>query len=86
MAQDVSARGLLLTTLDWPDQARSIYYAPSGTLNPEDGTLVQGDQKREIVARLVELIRMAAKGTFVPDQEKDKLSAAIGTREHDGCC
>jgi hypothetical protein len=29
---------------------------------------------------------MTTEGTFVPDRERDKLSAAIGTKEHGGCC
>jgi hypothetical protein len=29
---------------------------------------------------------MIAEGTFVPDRERNELSAAIGTKEHGGCC
>jgi hypothetical protein len=47
----------------------TYYYAHGGTINPEDGTLVLGNQIREIVARLVVLIYMTAEGTFVPDRE-----------------
>ena len=65
---------------------RNYFYAHGGTLNPEDGTLVPGDQIREIAARLVELIRATAEGTSVPDREDDELSLAIGTREHGGHC
>lgn len=39
-----------------------------------------------MAARLVELIKMSAEGTFVPDRERDELSAAIGTKERGGRC
>jgi hypothetical protein len=64
----------------------SLFFFVSPTQAPEDGTLVPGNQIREIATRLVELICMTAEGTFVPDRERDELSAAIGTREHYGCC
>jgi hypothetical protein len=85
MEHDCIACGLIPTTIDWPEQARTYYYAHGGTINSEDGTLVSGDQIREIVTRLVELICMIAEGTFVPDRERDELNAAIGTKEHGGC-
>jgi hypothetical protein len=70
MEPDCIARGLIPATIDWPERARTYYYAHGGTINPEDGTLVPGDQIREIAARLVELICMTIEGTFVPDREK----------------
>jgi hypothetical protein len=39
-----------------------------------------------MVTRLVDLIRMVAEGTFVPDRERVELSAAIGTREDGAHC
>jgi hypothetical protein len=86
MEHDCIAHGLIPTTIDWPERARTYIYAHGGTINPEDGTLVPGYQIRVIAARLVELIRMTVEGTFVPDRERerDKLSAAIGTKEHGG--
>jgi hypothetical protein len=88
MEHDCIARGLIPATIDWPERARTYYYAHGGIINPEYGTLVLGDQIREIAARLVELIRMTAEGKFVPDRERgrDELSAAIGTKEHGGRC
>jgi hypothetical protein len=41
-------------------------------INPEDGTLLPGDQIGEIATRLVELIRMTAEGTFVPHRERER--------------
>jgi hypothetical protein len=70
MEPDCIACGLIPATIDWPERARTYYYAHGGTINPEDGTLVPGDQIREIAARLVELICMTIEGTFVPDREK----------------
>jgi hypothetical protein len=67
MEHDCIVRGLIPATIDWPERARTYYYARGGRINPEDGTLVPGDQIREIVARLVELICVTAEGTFVPD-------------------
>jgi hypothetical protein len=86
MEHDCIARGLILATIDWPERARTYYFAHGGTINPEDGTLVPSDQIREIVARLIELIRMTAEKTFVHDRKRDELSAAIGTKEQGGCC
>jgi hypothetical protein len=51
--------------------SKPYYYVHGGTINPEDGTLVPGHQIREIAAKLIELIRMTAEGTFVPDRETE---------------
>jgi hypothetical protein len=48
----------------------TYYYAHGGTINPEDGTLVPGDQIREMAASLVDLIYMTAEATFVPYRER----------------
>jgi hypothetical protein len=86
MEHDCIAHGLIPATIDWTEPARTYYYPHGGMINLEDGTLVPGDQIREIAVRLVELIRMTAEGTFVLDRERDELSAAIGTKEHGGHC
>jgi hypothetical protein len=67
MEHDCIARGLIPTTIDWPERARTYYYAHGSMINPEDGTLVLGHQIREIEARLVELICMTDEATFLPD-------------------
>ena len=84
--QDLVLRGIVPPTLDWPKRAKHYYFAYGGKLNPEDGSLLPGDQIRETTAHLVELIRLAAEGSFVPDQENDELTMAIGTKEHPGRC
>jgi hypothetical protein len=68
MEHDCIAGGII--PANWPERARTYYYPHGGTINPEDGTLVPSDQIREIEERLVELIRMTAEGTFVPDRER----------------
>ena len=80
------AKGIAPATLDWPERAKHYYFAHGGKLNPEDGTLLPGDQLRETAARLVELIRHTAEGSFVPDRENDELTMALGTKEHGGRC
>ena len=47
--------------------SKALFFTHAGKLNLEDETLLPGDQIRETVARLVELIRHAAEGSFVPD-------------------
>jgi hypothetical protein len=71
MEHEYIARGPIPATVDWPEQARTYYYARGGMINPEDGTLLPGDQIGEIATRLVELIRMTAEGTFVPHRERE---------------
>ena len=51
--QDIMATGIIPATLDWPERAKYYYFAHGGKLNPEDGTLLPGDQLRETAARLV---------------------------------
>ena len=86
MEQDIIARGFVPATLDWPDRARNYFYAHRGTLNPEDGSLVISEKIRQIATRLLELIKVSAEGTFVPDREKDELSVALGNPEHKRRC
>ena len=83
---EIMSKGIIPATLDWPERAKYYYCTHGGKLNPRDGTLVLGDQLREIAARLVEFIRLAAEGTFVPDRENDELTMALGTKEHGGRC
>lgn len=86
MEEDIMASGIVPATLDWPERAKHYYFAHGGKLNPDDGTLVPGDQIRETAARLVELIKATAEGTFVPDRENDELTMAQGTKQHPGHC
>jgi hypothetical protein len=76
MEHDCIACGLV-ATIDWLVQARTCYYAHGDTINTEDGTLLLGDQITEMAERLVDLVCMTGEGTFMPNQERDELSAVI---------
>lgn len=84
MEEDLYARGIIPATHDWPLRSKNWYYGHGGTLSPIDGSLVFGDQLRELAERLLELIRKSERGEFIPDRDRDELTAALGNPEHPG--
>jgi hypothetical protein len=44
MEQDLMAKGIRPTTIDWPKRSRTWYYAHCGSLNLEDGNLIVGER------------------------------------------
>nr|TKV99759.1 hypothetical protein SEVIR_8G064900v2 [Setaria viridis] len=55
-------------------------------LNPEDGSFVFGHELREVATRLVDLIKKTTNGSFMPNQERDELTMALGNPEHPRRC
>ena len=85
MEDDLTARGIVLATFDWPQRVKHFFYAHGGSLNPEDGSLITSDDIREAANRLDEALKAMSEGSFKPDREKDELTYALGTPEHTGC-
>ena len=85
MEDDLTARGIVPATFDWPQRAKNFFYAHGGSLNPEDGSLITSDAIREAVNRLDEALKAVSEGSFKPDREKDELTYALETPEHTGC-
>ncbi|KAJ1288846.1 hypothetical protein BS78_02G119100 [Paspalum vaginatum] len=51
----------------------------------EDGSLVYKDDKaKEVTEKLVEAVEKSARGEFIPDREKDKLTLVLQNPEHPG--
>src|SRR6185312_13178464 len=84
MEDDLTARGIIPATFDWPQRAKHFFYAHGGSLNPEDGSLITSDTIREAANRLDEALKAVSEGSFKPDREKDELTYALGTPEHTG--
>src|SRR6185312_12467972 len=85
MVDDLTVRGIVPATFDWPQRAKHFIYAHGGSLNPEDGSLITSDAIREAANRLDEALKAMSEGSFKPDREKDELTYALGTPEHTGC-
>jgi len=84
MEDDLTARGIVPATFDWPQRAKHFFYAHGGSLKPEDGSLITSDAIREAANRLDEALKAVSEGSFKPDREKDELTYALGTPEHTG--
>ena len=84
MEDDLTARGIIPSTFDWPQRAKHFFYAHGGSLNLEDGSLITSNAIREAANRLDEALKAVSKGSFKPDREKDELTYALGTPEHTG--
>ena len=85
MEDDLTAKGIILATFDWPQRAKHFFYAHGGSLNLEDGSLITSDAIREAANRLDEALKAVSEGNFKPDREKDELMYALRTSEHAGC-
>ena len=85
MEDDLTARGIVPVTFDWPQRAKHFFYAHGGSLNSEDGSLITSDAIREAANRLDEALKAVSEGSFKPDREKDELTYALGTPKHTGC-
>ena len=84
MEDDLTARGIVSATFDWPQRAKHFFYAHGGSLNLEDGSLITSDATRETANRLDEALKVVSEGSFNPDREKDELTYTLGTPEHTG--
>ena len=84
MEDDLTARGIVPATFDWPQRAKHFIYAHGGSLNPEDGSLITSNAIREAANRLDEALKAVSEGSFKPDREKDEVTYALGTPEHTG--
>jgi hypothetical protein len=84
MEDDLTARGIVPATFDWPQRAIHFFYTHGGSLNPEDGSLITNDAIREAANRLDEALKVVSEGCFKPDREKDELTYALGTPIHNG--
>ncbi len=60
------------------------FYAHGGSLNPEDGSLIFGDEIHEAAHRLTDAVEASSQGMFRPDREKDELTLALQNPEHLG--
>jgi hypothetical protein len=84
MEDNLTARGIVPATFDWPQRAKHFFYAHGGSLNSEDGSLITNDAIREAANRLDEALKAMSESSFKLDREKDELMYALGTPEHTG--
>ena len=84
MEESLFARGIRPATHDWPTRSKHWYYGHGGTLSPIDGSLVFGEDLRELAQRLINILKASERGEFVPDRDRDELTYALGNKEHPG--
>jgi len=84
MEEDLYTRDIRPATHDWPLRSKHWYYGHGGTLSPVDGSLIFGDDLLELAHRLLEIIKKAEAGEFIPDRDRDELTWALGNKEHPG--
>jgi hypothetical protein len=66
------------------ERSRNWILARVPAIAPDDNVSFQKPSTEQIYQKLEELAEMQKKGLFVPDREKDMLTAAIGMPEHPG--
>jgi hypothetical protein len=66
------------------ERSRNWILARVPAIAPDGNVSLQKPSTEQIYQKLEELAEMQKKGLFVPDMEKDMLTAAIGTPEHPG--
>jgi hypothetical protein len=66
------------------ERSRNWILARVPAIAPDGNVSFQKPSTEQIYQKLEELAEMQKKGLFVPDREKDVLTAAIGTPEHPG--
>ncbi|XP_072151363.1 uncharacterized protein [Setaria viridis] len=86
MEQGLLDRGIIPTTIYWPDRSENWYYAHGGTLSPEHGTLIFNETIREKAPRLIKNIKDSKVGKFKLDRENNELTLVLGNPEHPGLC
>jgi hypothetical protein len=64
------------------ERSRNWILARVPAIAPDGNVSFQKPSTEQIYQKLEELAEMQKKGLFVPDREKDMLSAAIGKPEH----
>lgn len=69
MDEDLIGRGILSADLNWTLGAKHLFYAHSGSLNMEDGSLLTSDGLRKVVYRLKAAPLAMTEGSFKPDRE-----------------
>jgi hypothetical protein len=66
------------------ERSRNWILARVPAIATDSNVSFQKPSTEQIYRKLEELAELQKKGLFVPDREKDMLSAAIGTPEHPG--
>jgi hypothetical protein len=58
--QNLLARGITPTTINWPECSRNWFYGHGGTLNPKNGEFIFGERVQRAAIRLQEAIDVVA--------------------------
>ena len=52
MEQDLFDKGITPATINWPEHSRNWYYAHGGSLDPETGACIFGQNIQQVIQRL----------------------------------
>ena len=84
MEEDLLEKGIVPEIMGWPERARHWFYGHGGSLDPSDGSMIVPADLEDASHRIVQAVADRAKGTFIPDREKDELARALKNPEHGG--
>jgi hypothetical protein len=84
METDIIAKGIEAESAKWPKQMKNCFLGDGRRLNPETGVAVYGQKLQIATERLAYAIQAKEIGVFKPNREKDELTYAIRTAEHNG--
>lgn len=84
LEQELVAKGVVPETINWNTRTKQWFFGHGGSIDPESGKVTYGKRIEEAHQRLMHILNEKAKGSFVPEREKDELSYAIGTVERGG--
>ena len=84
--EDLIARGIIPVTFNWTLREKYYFYAHGCTINMEDGSFVTSHAIREAADRIDTAVKAIVEGTLKPDGEKNKLTYALRTPDHEAIC
>jgi hypothetical protein len=86
MEQEMLARGVTPETIakNWSERSKHWFYGHGGSVDPDTGALVWGQEISRAAERLVRAREAVQSGEFRPNREKDELTYALENPEHGG--
>ena len=86
LESDMLAKGINPEPYKWVDRARNWFYRHGGTLDSEGKCIynIRHEEDPLPIESIRNAVRDVEEGRFRPDRENDKLTWALGNKEHKG--
>ena len=74
---DLLAKGIHPFLIEWTERSKNWFFSHGGSLDPETGEPVVGEQIGIAAQRLFHNVDASTSGAFVANREKDELTYAL---------